>query len=428
MATLAQRLTGGRFFYGWILVGVCGVSAFWGSGVTSDSFGVLLKPFSDELGINRTEAVMGITIAAISGGFVSPVLGPLVDRYGARFSMAISGAVAGVALILLSRIDAYWQFLLLFGVVLGACRPGIQMVAPGVVISNWFVRKRGRAITYTFIGQPLSKVILVPLVQAILTTAGWRAAWFALGIGIWLTQVGPALLTIRRRPEDMGLLVDGGPETGPIDPTARPHRSPDAEVSWTLGQAVRNPTLWLLTLAFSFSSISISSLFIHMFPYFTDQGVSTGEAAGAVGAFGMAIVVSRIFLWGIVLDRLAVRRALIVWGTAITTATLTMLLVHDTPTAYFAALCFGSAMGGAAPLGRLVWPEYYGRRAVGAIFGVVGTVEAVAAAGGPLIASVVFDLTGSYQTALQLYALGGAIGVLLFWLAKKPAPVLATSK
>ncbi|MEK7216171.1 MAG: MFS transporter, partial [Chloroflexota bacterium] len=144
MTPLAQRLTGGRFFYGWILVGVCGVSTFWGSGVTSDSFGVLLKPFSDELGIHRTEAVLGITIAAISGGFVSPILGPLLDRYGARLPLALSGAIAGLALILLSQIHAYWQFLLLFGVVLGACRPGIQMVAPGVVIANWFVRKRGR--------------------------------------------------------------------------------------------------------------------------------------------------------------------------------------------------------------------------------------------------------------------------------------------
>lgn len=434
MASFARRLTGDRFYYGWLLVAVCGVSTFWGSGVTSDSFGIMLKPFTADLGIQRTEAVFGITVAAVTGGLISPLVGVLVDRHGARFPMAISGAAAGAALMLLSQVQEYWQFLVLFGVVLGCSRPGIQLVAPGVVISNWFIRKRGRAITYTFIGQPLSKVILVPIVQAIVASAGWRAAWFALGAGVWVTQVGPVLLAVRRRPEDLGLLPDGA--ASPVAAAAAgggDAAPPTPEVSWPAREAFKTPTLWLLTMAFSFAGIAISSMFIHMFPYFTDQGVSPGDAAGAVGAFGMAIVLSRIFVWGSVLDRMPIRLALVVWGSAITGATLSMLLVHDVPTAYFAGIAFGCAMGGAAPLGRLVWPDYFGRGSVGAIFGVVGLVESAASAGGPLVASVVFDITGSYQTALQLYGLGGAIGVALFALARKPvrrpaAPLLAASR
>ena len=145
-----------------------------------------------------------------------------------------------------------------------------------------------------------------------------------------------------------------------------------------------------------------------------------GQAAGAIAVFGASIVTSRLAIWIFVLDRLPIRRSLIVWGVVITGAIGTMLLVQNTVTAYFAAISFGVGMGGNAPLSRLVWPEYYGRRSVGAITGVVQIFQAPTSAMGPLVASLAYDLTGSYHIALWLFTAGSVLGLLMLVLAQKP--------
>ncbi len=425
MSSWAQRATRGRFFYGWLVVGVAGYGTFWGSGISSDTLAVLLKPFTEELGVTRTSAVLGVTLAAIVGGIASPLLGPVVDRIGARLPLAVSAVIAGGTLLLLSHVQELWQFMLLFGIVLGACRPGIQQIAPAVAVSNWFVRRRGRAVAIMSIGQPLSKVVLVPMVQLIVSAAHWRAAWSVMGATMWATLVIPALLVIRRRPEDMGLLPDGDTEVRTAGEPAAGGAQGDAraavtEINWDTKAAMKTSAFWLITFGFTFISLAVSGLFLHMFAYFTDQGVPDGQAAGAIAVFGTSIVTSRLAIWIIVLDRLPIRRSLIVWGVVITGAIGTMLLVQNTVTAYFAAISFGVGMGGNAPLSRLVWPEYYGRRSVGAITGVVQIFQAPTSAMGPLVASLAYDLTGSYQIALWLFTAGSVLGLLMLVLAQKP--------
>ena len=419
---------GRGLYYGWLIVLVGGVSAFWASGIGSDSFAVLLKPFAEDLRISRTTAVFGATVGAVAAGVLAPLVGPVVDKRGARWPMVVSAAAAGAALVGLSKMRHVWHFLLLFGVVLGGTRPGMQTISPSTAVINWFIRKRGRAITLLYVGQPLSKVIIVPLTQWITGSFGWRAAWLVLGVGVWATVLLPAALIVRRRPEDMGLLPDGDAPEGRGEPSAAATGGPDThheavrEVNWKARDALRTPAFWQLALAFAAFDVAISGLFIHMFPYFTDQGISPGVAAGALGTFGVAIISSRLLFWMFLLDRLTIRYNLILWGLVITGAVGSMTLVQDAPSAYGAAAFFGFAMGGSAPLSRLVWPQYYGRMAVGTISGVSQFFRSATAAAGPLVASFTYDVTGSYLGALRLFSVCCVVGVAMLVVARQPHP------
>ncbi|MGH8527165.1 MAG: MFS transporter, partial [Gammaproteobacteria bacterium] len=87
--------------------------------------------------------------------------------------------------------------------------PGDALMGGMVVnvsISRWFVRMRGRALALAGMGHGLAKVGMPILASSLILHMGWRGAWVVFGLVTLGLVVGPALLFMRRRPEDMGLL------------------------------------------------------------------------------------------------------------------------------------------------------------------------------------------------------------------------------
>jgi MFS family permease len=413
-----------RFFYGWVIVALAAACSFWGAGVVQRSYAVILKPLTEDLGVPRTMGVLGVTIASLTADLASPFIGVLVDKRGVRLLVTLSAAVTGLTLMLLAQVHDVWLFLLLFGVVLGLARPSLQAVGAQTTVARWFVRRRGRAVTFSTLGLPLSAVVLIPFTQWMVAGFGWRSAWTVLGAGVLLALTAPVALFMRGRPEEMGLLPDGD---GPValhggatagGGAARP--ASGGEVSWETKEALHTRTFWLLSVAFAVIGMVPTIMTVHMFPYFTDQGLDPATAATAAGSFGIAVIGSRLLFWGYLFDRVAIQRTLMLWGLLMTVAISVMLAVHTVVLAFVAAACFGVAMGGTAPLGTLAWARYYGRGSLGAITGVASLIGIVNDILGPLMPSVVYDLTGSYHGAFVATAVGCLIGVALFAAAGPP--------
>ncbi|MEK7217063.1 MAG: MFS transporter, partial [Chloroflexota bacterium] len=252
---------------------------------------------------------------------------------------------------------------------------------------------------------------------------GWRTAWMVLGAGVLLLLMIPAGLFMRGSPESVGLLPDGDlPETAPGAPAVRYAPSRHAEFEWGTKEAIRTQTFWMLSLAFAVIGMVPTILSVHMFPYFTDQGLNPATAAAAAGSFGVSVIISRLLVWGFLLERVPIQYTLMLWGTLMTLAISVMLLVNSTVLALAAASCFGIAMGGSAPLGTLAWARYYGRRSLGSITGVASLISIINDIAGPLMPSLVFDLTGSYHGAFVGTAIGCLAGVAMFAIAGPPRP------
>src|SRR5690349_19681569 len=244
---LARRLP---FFYGWVVVGVVFVTmAICVNARTA--FSLLFPPILDEFQWER-----GVTAGAFSFGFVvsavlSPLLGRLMDRRGPRFVMEVGVAATAAGLLLATFASEPWHVYLTLGLLVGAGTTFTGYTGQALFLPNWFVRRRGLAMSIAFAGVGFGSIALLPALQTYVERNGWRAGCTLLGVVALLVLV-PLNLLLRRRPEELGLAPDGDADT-PAAAQARRVNVVDpawAAVDWTLSRAIRTARFWWIAVAY----------------------------------------------------------------------------------------------------------------------------------------------------------------------------------
>src|SRR6266436_1638119 len=233
------------FFYGWVVVAVVFVTM--GIGVNArTAFSLLFPPILAEFGWER-----GVTAGAFSFGFLisavlSPTLGRLMDRRGPRVVMEIGVLLMGAGLLLATLVRQPWHLYLTLGVLVGGGSVCLGYTGQGLFLPNWFVRRRGLAMSLAFSGVGVGSIILLPWMRSLMGRAGWRTACWAMAILV-LALLVPLNLLLRRRPEDMGLEPDGDRALTQTESGRRPSNVVDpawAAVDWTLGRAIQTARFW----------------------------------------------------------------------------------------------------------------------------------------------------------------------------------------
>ena len=398
------------FFYGWVIVAVVFVAEFTAGGVGTFAVPLFFKPMSEELGWSLTLLTGALTAQAIVYAGISPFLGLVLDRFGARPVMLFGAIFAGIGLILLARIQEVWQFWLLYAGVgaLGLHEMG-GFTGP-VLVTKWFVRLRGRAMAFATMGTTIGAMVMAPVLGFLITTRGWRDTWVLMGVMVIIVMVPLTLLFVRRQPEDMGLQPDGG-LTG-LDPVGEMQGSEQqdspAEVSWTLKEAMRTRTLWIIVGAMNLVGLSASVVVIHLVPFLTlQQGMSAQGASFVVAIRFAASSVSRL-VWGFAVDRFKINHCLAVAFLSRAMHPLVLILLPY-PVNVAALVATSITGGGFQVLQPLAFANYYGRRNSGAILGAVRPFLTVFSLIGPLFIAGVFDLTGTFNLA---FLVAGGLGVL----------------
>ena len=174
----------GRFFYGWRIVGasflICAVA--YG---TQYSFGVFFKPIQQEFGWSRALVSGAVSVYWIGHGAFSILMGWGADKYGPRKVMALAGFIAGLALLLVSRIQASWQLYLFYGILFSLGISAVWTVLT-TTVSRWFVQRRGMALGLIAAGTGTGTVVLPPLSRYLISGYGWRTTYAILGLAFWL--------------------------------------------------------------------------------------------------------------------------------------------------------------------------------------------------------------------------------------------------
>src|SRR5215510_11062432 len=205
----SSRLVQLPFFYGWVIVAIAMIAGVLAAGVSNITMAVVLKPISEDLGWSRTLTAAAITIGSLTGGLLSPLFGPLADRLGPRLLLPLGGASVGLLAIGVSLSTAPWQFYATFI----PARALTEFLLCGMIaftaVANWFHVKRPRAMGLVAMATPLGSAALSLAYQFFVTHYGWRSAFLALGIALWVLVVIPGLIFLRRQPEDLGLFPDG---------------------------------------------------------------------------------------------------------------------------------------------------------------------------------------------------------------------------
>jgi MFS family permease len=403
-----------KFFYGWTIVAVGFLAHIASAFSISSTLSVFLKPLSSDLGVSRGVFSLIRTGEVLIGAVAAPLVGTLLDRHGSKWLMATGGVVTGIGYLLLGQARDFWQFMLIRWLIVSPGDALMGQMVVNVTISRWFVRMRGRALALAGMGHGLAKVGMPLCAAALIAYAGWRGTWAVFGLLTLALVVGPSLLFMRRRPEDMGLLPDGISSTknesgadAIRDQGKKGNRAADDDIVWTRREALRTPAFWLIVTTFGVAHVGVSGLNLHVFSFVSDQGHPTTVAALVMSTIAF-MQFSTPFVWGLCAERLNIGRVImakfIIQGAGISLALSDPGLVS----LYGGFFLYGIGMGGTSILAELIWANYFGRISLGKIRGMGSLVTHAFSAGGAPFFGFLYDATQSYLLSFSIF-----IGLLL---------------
>ncbi|MBI2539625.1 MAG: MFS transporter, partial [Deltaproteobacteria bacterium] len=129
-------------FYGWKMVAAASALRVLGAGLHSYGFTVFFLPVSQDLGLSRTATSFAFSLARAEGAIEGPIVGHLLDRYGPRPVMLAAVLLMGSGYLLLSTVNTYVTFLIVYLGVISLAHSGGFMHAPMVLTNTWFIRMR----------------------------------------------------------------------------------------------------------------------------------------------------------------------------------------------------------------------------------------------------------------------------------------------
>jgi MFS family permease len=381
-----------KVFYGWWIVLATNIICMIGYGTWLYSFGVFFKPMADEFGWTRAMTAGAYSLRSIEGGIASPIVGWAVDKYGSRGVIVVGAIISGLSFVLMPLVDSLLGFYLIYGVALSTGMSAMLYLPAWTVIAKWFRRRLSLAMALLAVGAGLGGLICAP-------ASAFLIAHFGLAF------------VVRNNPEEMGLRPDGDAllDETPQEIDRTSHSEPaDPEflgpVEYTLGQALRSFSFWMLALAFFFFGMAHSTVTVHTVPALTDAGIPVQKAAFSIGLLTFVSIIGRLS-FGFLGD-FVTKRYLFMVAYALTGAGLLVLMNARTMgMVYVFIFLFGVGFGGTVPLMPAIRAEYFGRAALGKIQGFMNPVMMFAGAVGPIFSGYVFDSTGSYRISFMVTGL-----------------------
>ena len=420
MYQLINRLP---FFYGWTILFAAGSSMVVRNATASLTLAVFIFPMSEDLGWSRTLIAGAASLGGLVATVASPLVGWALDRYGARVILTVSVLILGLSTVSLAWATVPVAFYLAYG--LGRVIFSSPLnIGPSVVVSRWFVRRRGRATGILFLSHSLGMITFPLIAGLVIKYRGWEDAWAVLGVLVWILALGPVSMLVRQSPESVGLLPDGDPPQQTDE--GKEAAAAAEEPNWTLREAARTPTLWLLAMATGSLFLLQSGTNIHQGAYFLDQGLGVGISAASLSLNAVFTGVGSIF-WGWLVDRVPVRFTYAGVALMMAVALVLFPMADTTAEALVVASIFGTAVGGILVVPVVAYANYFGRRSLSAIRGVTEPFVSLGQAIGALFSGIIYDLTGSYKDAFLILAILGLATIAMLLATREPRRVGAGS-
>ena len=399
------------FFYGWVVVAVTFIAM--GIGVNArTAFSLFFPPILNEFGWERGVTAGAFSFGFVVSGFVSPLIGRLMDRAGPRAVMELGVALMGGGLLLAPLTTVPWHLYVTIGVMVGAGSVCLGYSGFSLFLPNWFIRRRGLAMGIAFAGVGIGSVTLLPWVQHMIEHSGWRTACTAMGLMV-LIVLAPINLLLRKRPEDMGLQADGdtAPHAASVKSASNVIDTAWAATDWTLPRALATARFWWIALGYFCGLYIWYAVQVHQTKFLLDIGFSANVGVWALGVVSLLGIPGQIVL-GHASDRIG-REA--IWaisclGFAISFAALIALKYEPSLWLVYLMVFTQGALGyGLTSIMGAVVLEIFQGANYGSIFGSIMLAALAGGAAGPWVTGLLHDLTGTYTIA---FAIGIAVSLL----------------
>jgi len=391
-------------FYGWWVVAAFSVTTFISTGIRH-AVGPFLKPIVGDLGLDRASFSLVIALSLLLYGVFMPGVGLLLDRFSVRVVSSVGTVVLVISLVLTAMVRSYWEFAVVYGVLVPLGLAGTGPVVAAGVVARWFSKRRGTALSVLGSASMTGMSLLVPAVTWLIITTGWRTTYVVMAGGILVLVLPLCLWVVRDSPESVGLSADG------VATTPGTGAAPVERVG--AGEALQTLAFWQLAGSFFTCGFSMSLLSAHGIPMLTDHGYSPMFASWVLGILGGSSIGFTVLL-GALSDRFGRRPVLasIYAGRILVFAGV--FLVRDNPVAMLAvAVLGGITMAGTGSMTSALTADIYGRFSVSSVFGLIFLVHQTGSALGSWLAGAMFERTGGYGAAYVLACafLAGAAAV-----------------
>jgi len=411
-----------RIFYGWYVLAASFLILFLNSGARF-TIGIAFKPLLAEFGWSRSAVSLAVFLNMAFFSLSVIATGKLYDRFGPKWVIVTSTVLISSGYMLVALTQTLWHFLFLYGVVAGVGLGGTSVPIFAALMSKWFEKRRGLAISLALSGNCLGQFALVPLFTTLIMETGWRASHFWIGLMMLALNLGLTFLVIRGDPEDLGVVPYGRKEES-RSPFSHAHTEEDPPVrDMGLREAMGTYSFWLFVLFMFVCGSGDFLVTTHLIPMVTDYGIPAQTASNMLAWFGL-LSLAGILVAGpasdLIGDKIPIALTFLL-------RVLTFLLViwtQNMASFYVFALVFGFTFLVTAPLTPTLVGRLYGFSHVGVLSGFITTLHhlggGIAAWGG----GILFDLTGSYQTVLIISAVMAGIAVVSTMLIRQRREVV----
>ena len=400
-----------QVYYGWWLLAGSIAAMALGSGVSFWAFGLYISPLEDEFGWSRGEVSGGLSVGLLASGFAGPLTGRWIDARGPRQVILFGAVTTTLSYGLLATTSELWQWYA-YSAINGVFRQMMFFIPFQALISRWFDRRRGIALSILGTGFALGGFVVVPVMRLVIDTLGWGPSFIFSGVVVALLYLPLGTLLVRNHPSDVGAQPDGAPapEGQPVEPGEAASRLSGL----TLRAALATPHFWLVAFGFTFLFFGMFGMLVHQIPLYVSLGVSRANAALIVSAMAALGIGSRLG-FGLIADRLRRFEYLVIAMCACLASGLAALLL-DSGVAGITlfVLLWVCGTGGGPIIEAMLLTRMFGLANFATLLGAMFVIEEAGLVISPVVAGWIFDATGSYDLALVMFACSFGLSALLF--------------
>jgi len=409
----------GPIFFGWWILLLGALINGVGTGIIYHSMSVFFLPLKRDLGVSSTAISLLYGAARLEGGFEGPLVGYLIDRFGARKLILIGTTLTGLGLLLLTTVESFFTFFLVYVFIVSLGSNAGLFHPISTLVNQWFIRHRGLGFSVITASGSVGGMIMAPLLSFIILNYGWRTGAAAAGLIIMAVAI-PAALPLKRSPEEVGLHPDGVAPPETYRKASNPGSPVAVERAFSVRQAVRTIHFWLLMACICLRLMVTVALNTHFVPLLVWKGMSEATSAYLLGFFALLSVPLAIGL-GWIGDRWNKARLSSICILPIILAMMGMLFFKGETILYVFPVAFAFIMA-TAPLNWALIGDFFGRGSYATLRGIMGIGYGAATFVSPIYAGWIFDLTESYNIVLLTFSIIMALAAFFFAILSPPQP------
>ena len=369
-----------------------------------ESFGVFLLPLSSHFSWDRASVASIYSVYMVSLGLGSLLSGMAFDKFGPRFNYMFGIGLLVIAYGFLGNLSSIWQFYIMLGVFGGIGAAMVGVIPAQSLVSRWFDKNLGTALSIAYAGQGLGVLIMAPLSQISIDHFGWQTSYKYISYVFILLFVIASFVPWN--------LISKGAQNNP-----RGTRNGKAVGGMSLIEAIKTKTFWGFFFIFGFTAIGIFGISLQIVAYLVYIGFTEVQAALSFGIAGILNFAGMV-LTGLAADRWPRHIVATISYILSFVAIISLALMQLYPSAILLILFivgFGLSAGARGPIITTLMAEIFAGKGLASIYGATNLGQGLGAATGALFAGLLFDLTGDYNFGFLLCSIFTFLGAILFW-------------